>query len=224
MSAIVLPGGPRALIGRQSRALERDPAELVLERFEPVVFEIANLYLGEAAEVLLPGIRDIELPRRMREKLRKGFEVVLMASGKGDTYNADFRNHYLGAVTILSPGTNYWAIWTTAATTNLKTYVGNTAGEVTGGSYARVGKTANTTNFPSIVGSAAIVNGNAITWTTASADWNSGTTLKQFIVLDGNAGSSADKTVVWGDFTVAKSVLNGDTAQINASSFSWSET
>jgi hypothetical protein len=102
-------------------------------------------------------------------------------------------------------------------------YVGNTAGEVSGGAYDRVAKTNNTTNFASITGDAAKVNSNAITWTAASANWNSSATIPQLGVFDGNLKTSADNLLVWGDFTVAKAVLNGDTAQINTSAFSYTE-
>jgi len=44
--------------------------------------------------------------------------------------------------------------------------------ELTGGSYARVSVTANSTNFPVISGTNIIVNGTAITFPQATADWS----------------------------------------------------
>lgn len=187
-------------------------------------FEIANIYPGAAAELLRAPLRDAELPKRILGELRKCLDIVLMASGKGDYLNALFRNHTLNATAFTTPTNANFAMWTTTAGTNLKTYVGNTAGEVSGGSYDRVAKTCNTTNFAAISGATALVNSTAITWTAASADWNSGSTIPQFIVFDGNAKSAADNNLLWGDWTTAKSVLSGDTAQVNASSFSWTET
>jgi hypothetical protein len=197
---------------------------LTVPTFQPVRFGIANVFPGPAAELLREPLKDAEIVRSTLRKLRRGLDIVLMASGKGDYLNAAFRNEVLGAAAFSAPATAYFAMWTTAAATNLKAYVGNTAGEVSGGSYDRVAKTNNTTNFASISGASAKVNSNAITWTTASADWNSGSTIPQFIVFDGNAKTGADNNLLWGDWTVAKSVLNGDTAQINTSGFSWTET
>jgi hypothetical protein len=67
------------------------------------------------------------------------------------------------------------------------------------------------------------VNSNAHTFPTATADWNSGAVIPQMGIFDGNAKTSADNLLIWGDLTVAKSVLNGDTAQFNTSAISWTE-
>lgn len=199
---------------------------LAVQTFQPVRFSLANVYPGAAAELLREPLKDAEIVRAKLNKLRKAFDriLILQLSGKGDDLNANFRNEVLGATAFSAPSTIYFAMWTTTAATNLKTYEGNTAGEVSGGSYDRVGKTNNTTNFASISGSTAKVNSTAVTWTAASADWNSGSTIPQFILFDGNAKSAADNNLLWGDWTTAKSVLNGDTAQINTSGFSWTET
>lgn len=199
---------------------------LAVQTFQPVRFSVANIYLGPAAELLRAPLKDAEMLRAPLTKLRKAFDhILLMASGKGDYLNAGFRNEVLGATAFTAPSNVFFGMWTTAAATNLKTYVGNTAGEVaSSGSYDRVSKTNNTTNFPNASGSGALTNGTAITWTTATADWNSGSNIPQFIVFDGNAKTSGDHNLLWGDWTTAKSVLNGDTAQINASGFSWTET
>lgn len=178
----------------------------------------ARLHAAPAAELLRDVVR-YELPRRYR----KIFDHILMASGKSSYLSEKVKNEVLGATAFSAPATVYFALWTTAAATDMDAYVGNTAGEVSGGSYDRVSKTNNTTNFAGITGDAAKVNSNAITWTTASADWNSGSVIPQLAVFDGNAKSAADNLLVWGDFTTAKSVLNGDTAQINTSAFSWTE-
>lgn len=200
-------------------------SELAVERFRPVRFEIANVYLGPGAELLREPLKDALLVRRERERLRKLFDRVLLLSGKGDGLGAAFRNEILGAVALAAPANAFFAMWTTAAATNLKAYVGNTAGEIAAaGAYDRVTKVNNTTNFATIAGAAAKLNSTAIAWATASANWNAGAVIPQFIVFDGNAKTGADVNLLWGDWTTAKSVLSGDTAQINASSFSWTET
>lgn len=198
----------------------------VEDLFRPVVFRPASLHLGAAAELLRPGIRDIALPRGPRRSLERAFDrILLMASGKGNYLKAAFRNEVLGAVAFAAPGTAYFAMWTTTAGTDMSAYVGNTAGEVaSSGAYDRVAKTNNTTNFATITGSAAKVNTTAVTWATASANWNSAAAIPQFGVFDGNLKTAADNLLIWGDWTVAKVVSSGDTAQINASGFSWTET
>lgn len=197
---------------------------LVVPRLQPVTFAPVNLYPGRAAELLREPLRDAEIPRHLLRGLRKAFDHILMASGKSNYFSAALRNEVLGAVAFAAPATVYFALWTTAAGTNMSAYVGNTAGEVSGGSYDRVAKTNNTTNFATITGAAAKVNSNAITWTAASANWNSGAVIPQLGVFDANAKTAADNLLLWGDFTTAKAVLNGDTAQINTGAFSYTDT
>lgn len=191
---------------------------------QPKILTPGRWHACEAAELLRPGIRDIELPRRFRQRLGKLFDHILMASGKTAYLSEKVKNEVLGAVAFTAPATVYFALWTTAAGTDMDGYVGNTAGEVaSAGAYDRVAKTNNTTNFASITGDAAKVNSNAIAWAAATANWNSSAVIPQLLVLDGNLKTAADNGLLWADFTTAKSVLNGDTAQINTSAFSWTE-
>ena len=163
---------------------------------------------------------DYFLPRRYR----KVFDtILLMASGKSAYLSEKVKNEVLGATAFTAPVTCYTALWTTAAATDMDAYHGGTAGEVSGGSYDRVTKTNNVTNFAAITGDAAKVNSNAHTFTTATADWNAAAVIPQMAILDGNAKTSADNFLIWGDLTTAKSVLNGDTAQFNTSAISWTE-
>lgn len=183
-----------------------------------VEFSPVRWHVAPAAELLREPVRDLD-----RKLARLFDQILLMASGKSAYLSAAVKNEVLGATAFAAPATVYFALWTTAAATDMDAYVGNTAGEVSGGSYDRVAKTNNTTNFASISGDNAKVNSNAITWPTATADWNSGSTIPQLGVFDGNAKTAADNLLLWGDFTTAKAVTNGDTAQINTSSFSWTE-
>jgi hypothetical protein len=190
----------------------------------PVTFAPVRLHPGAAAELLREPLKDADLPREMLKRLRKRFDMLLMASGKSNYFSQSLRNEVLGAVAFAAPANVYFGLWTTAAGTNMSAYVGNTAGEVSGGSYDRVAKVNNTTNFASIVAMAAKVNSNAITWVTATANWNSSAVIPQLAVFDGNAKSAADNLLLWGDFTTAKAVLLGDTAQINTGAFSYTDT
>lgn len=184
---------------------------------------IKRWYAAPAAELLRPRLDDLELVRPTRERLKRVWDHILMASGKSAYLSAAQRNEVFGAVAFGAPANDFFALWTTAAATDMDLYVGNTAGEVTGGSYDRVTKVNNVTNFATIVGDAAKVNSNAITWVTASANWNAGAVIPQLAVFDGNLKTAADNLLIWGDFTTAKAVLSGDTAQINTSALSYTE-
>jgi hypothetical protein len=186
--------------------------------FRPVVFSVARWHVAPAGELMREWAD--EWPRVHRKLFDR---ILLMASGKSSYLSEKVKNEVLGAVAFGAPSSVFFALWTTTAGTDMDAYVGNTAGEVTGGSYDRVSKTNNTTNFASITGDAAKVNSNAITFPTATADWNSGSTIPQMGVFDGNLKTAADNLLIWGDHTTAKSVLNGDTAQYNASAVSWTE-
>ena len=189
-----------------------------------IAFEVAELHAAPAAELLRPSLRDIELPKVELRRLLEGFDrILLMASGKSAYLSAKVKNEILGAVAFSAPANVYFGLWTTAAATDMDAYHGGTAGEVSGGSYDRVTVANNTTNFASITGDNAKVNSTDITWPTASADWNSGSAIPQLGAFDGNAKTSADNLLIWGDFTVAKSVLSGDTAKIATGDLSYTE-
>jgi len=184
-----------------------------------VTLEVREFHAAPAAELLREWVR-WEMPRRYRKLYD---HILLMASGKSASLSEKVKNEVLGAVAFTAPVTVFTALWTTAAGTDMDGYNGGTAGEVSGGSYDRVSKTNNVTNFASITGDAAKVNSNAHTFPTATANWNGGAVIPQMIMFDGNAKTSADLGLIWGDLTTAKSVLNGDTAQFNTSAISWTE-
>jgi hypothetical protein len=165
-----------------------------------------------------------QLLRWQAQRLRKVWDqILLMASGKSAYLSGALKNEVLGATAYTAAATVYTALWTTAAATDMDAYHGGTAGEVSGGSYDRVSKTNNTTNFAGITGDAAKVNSNAHTFPAASANWNSGSNIPQMGIFDGNAKTSGDNLLIWGDLTTAKPVLSGDTAQFNTSAISWTE-
>lgn len=192
-----------------------------------VTLEVREFHATRALEILLPSARDLfryGLPRRRGRRYERAFDhILLMASGKSAYLSEKVKNEVLGATAFGAPATVYTALWTTAAATDMDAYHGGTAGEVSGGSYDRVAKTNNVTNFAAIVGDAAKVNSNAHTFPTATANWNASNPIPQMGIFDGNAKTSADNLLIWGDLTTAKAVLNGDTAQFNASAISWTE-
>lgn len=168
-----------------------------------------------AAEVLREWVRE-ELPRRYGGLFDR---ILLMAGGKTDYLEAAVKNEVLGAVTFTAPSPVFFGLWGTASTLS-DTSTSATAGEVSGGSYARVSLTNNTTNFATVT-TGAKVNSVAITFPAASANWNGGSNINQVGVCD--VASGAGNMLLWSDLTTPKTVLNGDTAQFNTSAFSWQE-
>ena len=104
-------------------------------------------------------------------------------------------DHILGGGDYSRLATVYIGLWT--ATLD-DTSTGSTAGECTGGSYARVSVTNNATNWPA-ASSGAKANGAAITFPQATGSW-------------GTATDTAGDILGYGDLTVSKAISSGDTA------------
>ena len=188
-------------------------------KLQPVVFEAVEWHVAPAAELLREGVADFF---GKKGPLARAFDhILLMAGSKSDYLEAAVKNEVLGAVAFAAPANAFFGLWGTAASINDASH-GGTAGEVSGGSYDRVTKANNTTNFATVT-TGNKVNSTAITFPTATANWNASANINQVGVLDGNAKTSADNLLLWGDLTVPKPVLNGDTASFAISAFSWSE-
>lgn len=127
-----------------------------------------------------------------------------MAGSKSNFLENEILDHILSAATYTAPGTTYIGLWT-AALDDAST--GATAGEVSGGSYARVALTNNATNWPAASGGAK-ANGVAIDFGTASANWG---TVTHFCIVDSSSG--AGNILYHGDLTASKTINNGDSAQ-----------
>jgi hypothetical protein len=173
-----------------------------------------------AAELWRPHVHD-ELTG-LPKKARKLFDILLMAGSKADFIEAKVLNLLLGAVAYTIPTPVFFGLWGTAGSLT-DAFVGNTANEVSGGAYDRVSMTNNTTNFATVAANASKVNSVAITFPTATANWNAAANLNQVGTLDGNLKTAADNGMFWGDLTVPKPVLNADQAQFAASAWAWTE-
>lgn len=188
-------------------------------QLRPVVFEPIEWHIAPDAELLREPIADFF---GKRSRLARAFDhILLMAGSKSDYLEAAVKNEVLGAVAFGAPANVFFGLWGAAASISDASH-GGTAGEVSGGSYDRVTKTNNTTNFATVT-TGNKVNTTAITFPTATANWNASANINQVGVLDGNAKTSGDNLLLWGDLTVPKPVLNGDTASFAASAFAWSE-
>lgn len=172
-------------------------------------------HVAPAGELLRPHAYDIS------KKWGRIFDILLMAGSKGDITEASTKNIILGGVAWSANANAIFGLWGTAGSLT-DASDGGTANEVTGGSYDRVTMTNNTTNFPTVT-TAAKVNNVAITFPTASANWNGGANINQVGVFDTNLKTSGDKLQLWGDLTVPKPVLSGDIAQFAIGAFSYTE-
>lgn len=125
-----------------------------------------------------------------------------MAGSMSDFLENEVLDHILSAATYTAPATVYIGLWTSALT---DASTGATAGEVSGGSYARVAVTNNATNWPAASGGSKS-NGADFTFPTATAGWG---TITHFAILD-SATLGAGNILYWADLTVSKTVSNGD--------------
>jgi hypothetical protein len=125
-----------------------------------------------------------------------------MAGSMSDFLENEILDHILSAATYTAPATVYIGLWTSALT---DASTGATAGEVSGGSYARVAVTNNATNWPAASGGSKS-NGADFTFPTATAGWG---TVTHFAILD-SATLGAGNILYWADLTVSKTVSNGD--------------
>jgi hypothetical protein len=131
-----------------------------------------------------------------------------MASGKSQYFSQKLLNLYFGGTAYSAPATLYFALYTVTPTA-----AGGGTEATNSGAYARVAVTCNTTNWPAISGSSqTITNGAAITFTTATADWSSGSNMVAAGILDSGTYGGGN-LIYFGALTENKPVLNGDTAQ-----------
>lgn len=138
-----------------------------------------------------------------------------MSSGKGSYWANHLLDLILGAQAFSAPANVFVALYTVAP--------GATSGsgtEASGGSYARASVTNNLTNWPAA--SAGVKqNGTGITFTTATADWSSGSNMVAAAIYD---ALTSGNELYFGALTQNKPVLNGDTASFATNAISITET
>jgi hypothetical protein len=188
---------------------------------QPRIVQLGEIdwHATPALEAWLPHIRD---PLTGLSKRRQRIiDILLMAGSKADFLEDKVKNFVLGNVAYTVPSPVFFGLWGAAGAIG-DAFNGGTAGEIVGGAYDRVSMTNNTTNFATVTGTAK-QNSVAITFPVASANWNAGANINQAAVLDANAKTSGDNGMLWGDLTVPKPVLNGDTGQFAVGAFQWTE-
>lgn len=128
---------------------------------------------------------------------------------KSDALEADILKAVTGQATSLLTTTPLTNVFMSLFTVTPSDSAAGT--EVTGGSYARV-QTVGKWGAPS--GTTQVANNATITFPTATADWAAGAT--QVVAFGLHSASTAGTLFYWGAITVAKNVLNGDTASFPA--------
>lgn len=147
---------------------------------------------------------------------REWADRILRMSGSVANYASQkLGDLLLGATPYSAESPYYIGLWTAALTS---AFNGATASEVTTGAYgayARLSFANNTTHFTGGSGSTSYVKNwpSDTTYSFATSTGGTGATVTYMGVLQGNAGTSADKGIMW--CSVTNTTINlGDTPQL----------
>jgi hypothetical protein len=160
-----------------------------------------------------------ELEKPERKFLDKYFKLgtlkerILMMAGSDANYlSKQLGDLAFGKTAYAGETTIFGGLWTAALD---DTFAGNTTGEANYTSYGRLSLTNNTTIFAAGTGtttySKSWPSDAAKNWPTATGALGSPVTY--FGALNGNAGTSADKGMVWASVT-STGIGSGDTPQL----------
>ena len=125
-----------------------------------------------------------------------------MAAGFTDYFEGKVLGLIFGARAFTAPSTYYVGLWTTTLS---DTSTGSTAGEVSGGSYARVSVTNGTSQFADPAGAGATSNAQLISFPMATASWG---TVTHVGICD---ASTAGNMIAYAQLASAVSVAQYDT-------------
>lgn len=159
--------------------------------------------------------------KKLKDAIRKPLkDRILMMSGSMANYlSAKLGDLSLGKTAYTGETTLYVGLWSSALD---DTFTGATTGESAYGSYARMSLTNNTTNFAAGSGTTTYTKtfpSDALHSFVTSTATGTNNTITYAGVLNGNAGSSADKGCFWCSVT-STTINNGDTPQIAQNAFS----
>ena len=139
-----------------------------------------------------------------------------MASGKNEYLSQLLLNWIFNGGAWTQFTTLYLALFTVAPS------ISSNGTEATGSGYARLAVTCNTTNWPTISGSTVTIENNvAQTMATATGNWSSSSNMTDAGIFTSSGGSNL---IYWGDLTVAKPVLSGDTPSFAIDAITVEET
>jgi hypothetical protein len=130
-----------------------------------------------------------------------------MANNLSDYLEGQLLNLIFRTQAAWKPSAIYIGLWTTTLD---DASTGATAGEVSGGSYARQQVTQLDANWTAPGAGGAIDNVNAITFPQATANWG---TITDVMIVDTVSG--AGNSLFYGPLTTPKTVNSGDTFKFN---------
>ncbi|SRR6266404_718197 len=165
------------------------------------------------AEVIWDELGKVE--RRLVDRLLKlpslKDKILMMAGSDANYLSKVLGELAFGKTAYAGEATIYVGLWTAALD---DTFLGNTASEATYTSYARLALTNNTTIFAAGTGTTTRTQ----TWPSDAtksfaASTGGASTVTYLGALNGNAGTSADKGMVWCSVT-SVTINNGDTPQL----------
>lgn len=159
--------------------------------------------------------KDREIIGKMLQKIaqakREGISILQMAGSLANFSSKSLQDSLFGKTAFTAAVTIYFGLWTAAIDDTL---AGNTASEAAYTSYARLGLTNNTTIFAAGTGTSTYTktfpSDAAKSFATSTG---STATVTYLGILDGNAGTSADKGYAWCSVT-STTINNGDTPQL----------
>jgi hypothetical protein len=162
-----------------------------------------------------PEQRLLDRVLRLRDDLKA--RILLMAGSDANYLSQKLGDLAFGKTAYAGETTIYGGLWTAALD---DTFAGNTASEAAYTSYARLSLTNNTTIFGAGTGTTTYVK----SWPSdAAKNWPTSTggsaTITYVGFLNGNAGTSADKGMVWASVT-STAIASGDTPQLAVSAVS----
>lgn len=137
--------------------------------------------------------------------------ALLMAGSLANIGSKSLQDSMWGKTAFTAATTIYFGLWTAAIDDTL---LGNTASESTYTSYARLGLTNNTTIFAAGSGTTTYTKTFPSDAAKSFATSTGGTSTVTYLgILDGNAGTSADKGYAWCSVT-STTINSGDTPQL----------
>ena len=149
-------------------------------------------------------------------KQRIYLQGIKGGAGLTDTFEQAVLNHMFAD----PPWTNAGP-WYIGLSSTTPTEAGTNLTEPSTGSYARVSTSAGDWAAASGTAPATKTNTATFTFPTATADWASAANLTHFTLHDHITNTAAANFIAWGALTVAKPVLNGDTASFAASAITF---
>ena len=153
----------------------------------------------------------VEMLRKLRRNQSPADLALFMSGSDGNYLSGKIQGLVFGKTAYTGETTWFAGLWTSTLD---DTATGGTTGEAAYTSYARMSLTNNTTNFGAGTGTTTVTN----TWPSdALHSWATSTggsaTVTFMSVLNGNAGTTADKCGLWASVS-SQAIASGDTPQL----------